>query len=356
MDTTTPHISSSSVPPPRIAVMWRGDPRASHVPAPHEARLLPVIDALRAAGFMAEGVVWFDEDAVATVTRLKAFAGVLVWINPLSDGRDRAVVDASLRDAAAAGVWVSAHPDVILRLGTKAVLAATRDLGWGSDTELYDTVDAFDARFWPKLGGGCPRVLKPLRGNDGQGVMKIAADGDRLTVQHAGDDRVEQLSRDQLVARVREVFASGGGLIDQPFHETVEAGMVRCYLALDRVVGFAEQRPRREGAGAGAFGMNSAKTMHGADAPAFADLRRAMETDWVPGLQRMLGLATERLPALWDADFLYRAPAEVARQGRFVLCEINVSCVSPFPPDAPAAVAAAVQRCLASSKDRHGRA
>ena len=82
---------------------------------------------------------------------------------------------------------------------------------------------------------------------------------------------------------------------------------------------------------------------------AFADLRRAMEADWVPGLQRILGIATERLPALWDADFLYRTPAEAASRGRFVLCEINVSCVSPFPPAAPAALADAVTRCLAAA-------
>lgn len=346
MDNTTPHASSSFA-SPRIAVMWRGDPRVgAQAPAPHEARLLPVVDALRAGGFAPEGVVWFDEDAAATSKRLKAFAGVLVWINPLADGRDRTIVDAALREVAAAGVWVSAHPDVILALGTKAVLFATRDLGWGSDTDLYDTADAFDARFWRQLASHRARVLKPLRGNDGQGVMKVAADGDRVTVQHAGDDRVEQLTRAELVARVRAVFAGGAKLIDQAFHDTA-AGMVRCYLSLDRVAGFAEQRPRRDGPDA--FGMNSAKTMHGADAPAFADLRRSMESDWVPGLQRILGLATERLPALWDADFLYRRPQEVASQGRFVLCEINVSCVSPFPPGAPAAVAAAVARCLASS-------
>lgn len=325
----------------RIAVLWRGDPSARHVPVAHEARLIPVVEALRAAGFAAEGVVWFDDAAEAIVARLAAFAGVLVWINPLADGRDRSVVDAALRELAARGVWVSAHPDVIGLMGTKAVLFQTRGLGWGSDTDLYETVEAFEACFWPRLADGAVRVLKPLRGNDGQGVVRVAADGERFNVQHAGDDRVELLDRAALSVRVREVIARAGAVIDQAFHDNLAAGMVRCYLSLDRVIGFAEQRPRRE---AGAFGMNSAKAMHDADAPAFADLRRAMETLWVPGLQRTLSIGTAQLPALWDADFLYRVPVEAAVRGRFVLCEINVSCVSPFPPGTPGAIAEAVMR------------
>lgn len=341
VDNLTPHTSSAAK--PRIAVMWRGDPRAPQSPAPHEARLRPIVEALNATGFAAEGVVWFDDDAPRIAARLATYAGVLVWINPLADGRDRSRVDAALRELAAKGVWVSAHPDVILVMGTKEVLYATRALGWGSDTDLYDTPAAFEARFWQRLEGGA-RVLKPLRGNDGQGVLKVVAHGDHVIAQHAADDRVETLSRQALAARVRETFARSGRVIDQAFHDNLTAGMVRCYLSLDRVIGFAEQRPRRDD---GAFGMNSAKTMHDATTPQFADLRASMEREWVPGLQRILGLETKRLPALWDADFLYRSPRDAGAHGRFVLCEINVSCVSPFPPAAPATIAAAVRQCLA---------
>ncbi|MFM9865349.1 MAG: Cj0069 family protein [Micropepsaceae bacterium] len=333
--------------PCRIAVLWRGIPTAPDTPAPHEARLRPIVDALNAEGFAAEGVVWFDDAADAIAARLEAFAGVLVWINPLADGRDRSIVDGVLRRVAARGVWVSAHPDTIARMGTKEVLFATRELGWGSDTDLYSDAEAFDARSWPRIDGGPARVLKPLRGNDGQGVIKVTADGDGFIVQHAGDDRVERLTRDGLSANVRAVLARGP-VVDQAFNDNAVAGMVRCYLSLDRVIGFAEQQPRRDGADA--FGMNSAKTMHGADAPAFADLRRSMEADWVPAMQRILGLNAERLPALWDADFFYRAPADVGADGRFVLCEINVSCVSPFPAGSPDAVVAAVRRCLVGAE------
>jgi len=47
---------------------------------------------------------------------------VLVWVNPIEQGLDRSRLDPLLRDVAATGVFVSAHPDVILRMGTKEVL------------------------------------------------------------------------------------------------------------------------------------------------------------------------------------------------------------------------------------------
>lgn len=338
------HVYRSSVTRPRVAVLWRGSP-ARQTPAPHAARLAPVLDALERAGLAPEGLAWFDDESEALEARLGRFRGVLVWINPLADGRDRQVVDAALRRLADAGVWVSTHPDVTLRMGTKEVLYTTRELGWGSDTDLYADGAAFLARFWARLDAGAVRVLKPLRGNDGQGVMKVAAERDVVRVQHASDDRAELLARSELRCRVDELLARGS-VIDQPFHANVAAGMVRCYLSRGVVVGFAEQWPRH--AGAGAFGMNSAKTMHCADAPAFADLRDAMENEWVPAMQRTLALPTDRLPALWDADFLYRAPDDARTRGRFVLCEVNVSCVSPFPDAAPNAIAAvAAAQCLA---------
>ena len=70
-------------------------------------------------------------------------------------------------------MWVSAHPDTILKMGTKEVLYRTKDLGWGADTDLYRSHEEFALRFPVKLAVAGARVLKPLRGNDGQGVLKV---------------------------------------------------------------------------------------------------------------------------------------------------------------------------------------
>jgi hypothetical protein len=89
------------------------------------------------------------------------------------------------------------------------------------------------------------------------------------------------------------------------------------------------------------MGLPSPKTMYPPDEPDLAGLRTRLETEWVPGMTRLLGLTSTDLPALWDVDLLIADPRPDAVDGeqRFVLCEINASSVIPFPPEAPAAVA-----------------
>jgi hypothetical protein len=45
------------------------------------------------------------------------------------------------------------------------------------------------------------------------------------------------------------------------------------------------------------------------------------------------------LPVIWDADFLY-GPKDAIGADTYVLCEINVSSVYPFPDDALPSLAA----------------
>jgi hypothetical protein len=73
--------------------------------------------------------VYHDDFCAEVRQQLLSCDGVLVWVNPIEDGRDRSVLDAMLREVAHAGVFVSTHPDVILRLGTKEVLPRTREIG-----------------------------------------------------------------------------------------------------------------------------------------------------------------------------------------------------------------------------------
>lgn len=53
------------------------------------------------------------------------FEGVLVWVDPIADRRDRSKLDPMLRDLADRGVWVSAYPDVVQKIGTEEVLYRT---------------------------------------------------------------------------------------------------------------------------------------------------------------------------------------------------------------------------------------
>jgi hypothetical protein len=52
----------------------------------------------------------------------------------------------------------------------------------------------------------------------------------------------------------------------------------------------------------------------------------------------MLDIDRQPLPIIWDADCLY-GPRTAAGEDTYVLCEINVSSVSPIPEQAPDEIA-----------------
>jgi hypothetical protein len=151
----------------RVAVLWRGDEAARRSATPETSRFKAVFAALADVGVDAEPVVYEDDLLDEVRAQLATFDGVLVWVNPVHEGRNRVNLDALLREVAARGVWVSAHPDVILKMGTKEVLHRTRMMNWGCDTALYRTVEAMRVELPSRLAAG-PRVIKRNRGNGGQ--------------------------------------------------------------------------------------------------------------------------------------------------------------------------------------------
>ena len=159
---------------PKIAIVWRGDREARRNATPANNRFHRVFEELAAVGIDAEPAVYDEAFADEVRAQLLQADGVLVWVNPLQDGiKTREALDPLLREVAERGPWVSAHPDVILKMGVKEVLYRTRHLGWGTDTHLYRSAAEFRDAFPARLAQSGPRVLKQNRGNDGQGVWKV---------------------------------------------------------------------------------------------------------------------------------------------------------------------------------------
>jgi hypothetical protein len=363
----------------RVALLYRG---MAPEDAP-SARLEPMIAALGLAGLAVEPVAYGEAWAAAVTRRLVHMAGVLVWADPISDQGDRPLLDRVLREVATSGVWLGSDPDVIDRIGTKEVLVTTRDLGWGSDSHLYRNREDLRREFPRRLAADGVRVLKASRGNGGRTVWKVqlphgtagreVPNDAPVRVQHARarDGSATLMPLADLLAMVGEVFEAWDGttrLVDQEFVSGITKGIVRCYLVGRSVVGFARQYP--EGAQPrgpldtipsprstpdAVMGLLSAKTMYPTEEPALAPLRESLESDWVPGMMARLGLEEDQLPALWDLDLVMTEPADPHSGDpatRFVLCEINASSVIPFPPQAPARVAAHVREAIRRSDNR----
>ncbi len=329
----------------KLALVWRGDLDARRQATAANNRWQAIFAALNAAGIRAEPAVYCEEAAEEVREQLLTVDGVLVWVDPLSDGRTRFALDAMLREVAQRGVWVSTHPDVTLKMGVKEVLHTTRSLGWGTDTHLYRSVDAFREAFPRRLQSDGPRVIKQNRGNGGQGVWRVelSGDGDVSVLEARRGSETERATLDAFMTACARYFSDGGCIIDQPFQARLADGMIRCYMGTDRVVGFGHQfikallPPPPEGANAPS-GQPGPRIMHPASAPAFQALRCKMDDEWTPGMMQLLGIARDELPIIWDADFLY-GPRTAAGDDTFVLCEINVSSVMPIPEQAPAEIA-----------------
>jgi hypothetical protein len=303
-----------------------------------DTRLARTAAALEAAGVAVEPAVYADEFVDEVRAQLLAVDGVLVWVNPIERGRDRTVLDAMLRDIADHGVFVSAHPDVILAMGTKEVLYATRMMGWGCDTRLYLTRDAMAAQLPSALAAGKPRVLKQYRGNGGNGVWKVVAlANDHVRIRHAlRDSPEEDMSTQDFVRRCEPYFANGGRVIDQAYQDRLPDGMVRAYLVGDRVAGFGEQLQNAllpANAPGEPLPQAGPRLYYPPTRADFQPLKLRLETEWLPQMCTLLGVARESLPVIWDADFLYGAKAPDGSD-TYVLCEINISCVYPFPDEA----------------------
>ena len=347
--------------PHKIAILWRGDAEARQAATPQNNRFYRIFEELAAVGIHAEPTVYDEEFADEVREQLLTADGVLVWVDPIHQGKTRAALDALLRDVATRGPWVSAHPDVVLKMGVKEVLYRTKHLGWGSDTHLYRTLAEFSAAFPPRLRSSGPRVIKQNRGNGGQGVWLVEQIANRtggmdmVRVLHAQRGSIpEDVPLQEFMALCEPYFGWGECIIDQPFQPRLPDGMIRCYMATDKVAGFGHQfikaliPPPPEGPDSPAAQPGS-RIMHGADAAPFQALKTKMEEEWTPQMMGVLGIDTASLPIIWDADFLY-GPQTASGEDSYVLCEINVSSCFAVPDQAPAAIARSVLKRLLNAR------
>lgn len=278
---------------------------------------------------------------------LRRCAAVMVWVNPVEEGQDRARLDASLDALHADGVLVSAAGPARRTLGTKTAIHRTRSMPWGTDSRLYGTFDEFATGLPVRLRALGPRVLKQERGHSGQGVWKVALDdaSARIETTNAGTDTVTTMHLDAFLDDWRDRFVDGSIVVEQPFLPRVAEGMIRCYVTGARVLGLIHQLPKDGGLNVSRSrlvrtnGLADGTYFYPVGASPHDELLGRLQASWLPQLCELTGLRVDDLPVLWDIDF-------IARDGHddFALCEMNVNSVSPptgVPLDAVATTLAA---------------
>lgn len=316
-----------------VALMIYGDSNSGRN-ALTEEKYKDLAAAFLAQEFNVESVLYNDESADKLATELLRFDAVLVWVNPIEQGNDRKKLDSLLVEIAGKGCFVSTHPEVILKMGTKDVLYKTKNMDWGGDTKMFTSYEDFTNRFPESLQKSKTRVLKQYRGNGGNGVYKVVyISSDKVNVTHAATGSQEQvLSKNDFYNEFKPFFLNDGLLIDQEWNKNIVNGMVRCYLSCTKVGGFGYQEINALYELNGKYSPPGKRYYYTENCGLFSDLKEIMENKWVPEIQNNLSIDKSMMPAIWDADFFINNPNSNSIVGKYSLCEINVSCVSPFPP------------------------
>jgi hypothetical protein len=282
-------------------------------------------------GFIVDTINYNDSLASQYETELLEYAAILVWVNPIEQGGNRNKLDALLKKLSEKGCFVSTHPDTILKIGTKEVLYKTRGTEFGGDIKLYQSFDQFKKEFLNGEAG--TRILKQYRGNGGNGVFKIEVDETYTNIKVTPADTGESntfSSAEDFFNSFETYFLSNDMLIDQPWNPNIINGMVRCYLSGAKVAGFGYQEINALYPGK----KPSQRFYFSEDCGLFQDLKNIMENKWIDDILICTDLERNKLPVIWDADFFINDSHTTNTPEKYSLCEINVSCVSPFPESA----------------------
>jgi hypothetical protein len=130
-----------------IAIMVFAEARSTRN-ALEEEKYKNLAISFRENGFDVSSVIYNDEKAGQLSKDLLWFDAILVWVNPVEQGNNRNKLDALLIKLSDNGCFVSAHPEVILKIGTKDILYKTRETEFGGDVKLYSSFDDFKERFF----------------------------------------------------------------------------------------------------------------------------------------------------------------------------------------------------------------
>ncbi|HWI93963.1 MAG TPA: Cj0069 family protein [Flavisolibacter sp.] len=339
---------------PLVALMIYGEPGSSRN-ALTEEKYKKLAEKFIEREYNLHSVCYHDSVSDALSNELTKFDAILVWVNPIEQQGDRKRLDGLLKDLSDRGVFVSAHPDTILKIGTKEILYKVRNEEFGMDTRLYPSPEDFKENFLTSIRSGV-RILKQYRGNGGKGVFKVDAseiNQNKIIITHAtqGDENII-MSLDDFYRLVESYFNPGSMLIEQEWNPNIINGMVRCYLTGKKVRGFGYQEvnalyPKMNSI----FRKPSQRFYFSEGCGLFQDLKNIMEASWISRLQKIAEVEDEQLPVIWDADFFINEINTKNTGSKYSLCEINASSVSPFPESAIPHIIDEVKKRIMSSKN-----
>jgi len=296
----------------------------------------PILNAIKdVAGFETEIVFYrptrkyelleyLRENAYAVISRINP--GNLVQIDEYFQ---------FLKALGNSGVEIHTHPDVMINLNFKDILAKLKGTSLGDDdTYFYHTYTDFVSKFPADLDKYGIRVLKINYGSTGEGVYLVSKkeDGSIFTVEAVNNEKFYFDDIDEFLHKFKvnfeeddehaAYFKGKAGFVGCRYLERISEGEIRVLLVNDKAISVVHKKPQ-EGAFSATLFSGAQYRYESPEDPKWKDVIKLTMT----GLKKHIKpfLAGQNYPLLWTMDYIL----DYNQNGsdKYVLSEINCSCV-----------------------------
>ena len=239
-----------------------------------------------------------------------------------------------LKALANSGIEIHTHPDVMINLDFKDILAKLKDTSLGdADTYFYHTYTDFVSKFPKDLDKYGIRVLKTNYGSTGEGVYLVSKkeDGSIFTVEAVNNEKFYYDDIDEFLHKFEvnfeednenaAYFQGKAGFVGCRYLERISEGEIRVLLVNNKAVSVVHKKPQEGEFSATLFSGAKYKYESPQD-PKWADVIKVT----MKGLKDIKPyLSGQNYPLLWTMDYIM--DYDDKGKDSYILSEINCSCV-----------------------------
>lgn len=232
------------------------------------------------------------------------------------------------------GVEIHTHPDVMINLDFKDILAKLKGTRLGDDeTYFYHTFTDFARKFPKDLKKHGIRVLKTNYGSTGEGVYLVSKkdDGSIFSVEAVNNEKYYYENIDEFLQKFEVKFEDESenaayfkgktGFVGCRYLERISEGEIRVLLVNDKAISVVHKKPQ-EGEFSATLFSGAKYKYESPDDPKWKDVVK-LTMKGLKDLQPFLN--GQNYPLLWTMDYIMDYNEDGS--DKYVLSEINCSCV-----------------------------
>lgn len=233
------------------------------------------------------------------------------------------------------GVEIHTHPDVMINLDFKDILAKLKGTSLGDDdTYFYDSFENLKEKFPTDLDKYGKRVLKTNYGSTGEGVYLIstAEDGKIEVVEAVNNSKTTYDNLDEFLETLKAIyedidenavyFKGKTGFVGCRFLPRISEGEIRVLLVNDKAVSIVHKKPQ-EGEFSATLFSGAKYKYESPNEPKWKDVIELTMNGVKENIKDYLG--GFNYPLLWTMDYIL--DYDEYGNDKYILSEINCSCV-----------------------------